>query len=172
MRLFQNKKPSSRNASQIIYQELFKRFQLKIPVKNRSDYIDVFLNHKKEKSHAYNKHLIYIGNALIRTITTEWIFEEFPYFNEGDLTQLRMILCNQNQIEIFGNKLNLLDISKKFTTSEREINHREGILLKTLIARLFLDMGYNDSQVFYIRHVLNGFVNRLKLENMVIPIKK
>ncbi len=167
MRLFHHKKLSSRRASQIVAQELLKRFQLKIPLKNRDDFIDVFLMPKKEKSRTHHKHLIYIGNALIRTITTEWVFEEFSSFDEGNLTQLRVILCNQNQIEVFGKKLNLLDISKKFNDPERESIPKEGVLLKTFMGRLFLDMGYNYPQVFYIQHVLNGFVNRSELQNMV-----
>lgn len=167
MRLFHNKKSSSRGVSEIVCQELFGRFQLKIPQKNLSAYSDIFLVHEKGKSNTEDKYLVYIGNALIRTITTEWVFEEFPHFDEGDLTELRVLLCNQNQIDVFGNKLNLHHLSKKRNPSKKEDFLKEGILLKTLMGRLFIDRGYNRSQVFYIQRVLNAFVDKLKLQNMM-----
>lgn len=163
IRLFHNKKSSALSISEIVCQELLERFQLKIPQKNCSAYADTFLVYKKEKSGTEDKYFVYIGNALIRTITTEWVFEEFPHFDEGELTALRVLLCNQDQIDVFGNRLNLHDISQKIHLSKKEDSLKQGILLKTFMGRLFIDMGYNPSQVFYIQYVLNGFVDKSKL---------
>ncbi|MCY4161271.1 MAG: ribonuclease III domain-containing protein [Flavobacteriaceae bacterium] len=171
MRLFQNKKPSTPSASEIVCQELRSRFQLNIPLNIQPLYWRLFLIEKNKKSDLSNKQMIYMGNAIIRTVTTEWVFEEYPYSDEGDLTELRVLLCNQNQIKIFEKKLQLSSIAQKLTSSTSIKHFMEGKLIKLLMSRLFLDFGYNPSQVFYIQHVLNAFVDKSKLEKSMPPHK-
>lgn len=158
-------------ASKILRTELRDRFQLKIKPKDYQIYLTAFRTEVKKSNHP-NIQLSYLGNSVIETITIEWLFEEFPSMNEGELNDLRKKIINRETISQFAKKLRLVNLSVKLYPNSNPTIKVPEILLKSLVATIFLLNGYNTAQVFYIQNVLNTFVDKQAIVHTIFNYKE
>ncbi len=110
-----------------------------------------YLNEAKEKLNS-NERLEFLGDSIVSLVVSEYLFQKYPHFNEGKLTNLRSLLVNtKNLAEVarilrFGS---LLRLSK----GEEESMGRENLSLladcfEAYIGALYLDQGIEKVKAF------------------------
>ena len=53
-----------------------------------------YTNEHKEMKGIYNERIEFLGDAVLELNISDWLFRQFPHFQEGQLTKLRaQIVC-------------------------------------------------------------------------------
>lgn len=111
-----------------------------------------------------NERLEYLGDAVLGTIVAEYLYNRFPFKDEGFLTQLRSRVVNRSFLTqlTFKMKLNRYVISNANSVSES--SHLYGDLLEAFIGAIYLDCGYAVTKQFVIKKIFNQHVDIQEME--------
>ncbi len=115
-----------------------------------------FLNETKDKDLLSNERLEFLGDAILSFIVSNWIFDKFPKYLEGKLTNLRSNLVKTTSLAKISRKLNIgeyLLLSKG--ESESRGQQKPTLLANTLeaiIGAIFLDQGIEVTKEFIKRN--------------------
>ncbi|MCX6219815.1 MAG: ribonuclease III [Bacteroidia bacterium] len=111
-----------------------------------------------------NERLEYLGDAVLGTIVAEYLYNRFPFKDEGFLTQLRSRVVNRSFLTqlTFKMKLNRYVISNANSVSES--SHLYGDLLEAFIGAIYLDCGYAVTKQFVIKKIFNQHVDIKEME--------
>ena len=113
--------------------------------KNRK-LIYIALTHKsRPSSEENNQRLEFLGDSILSTVITEYLYEKFIDDNEGRLTSMRASLVNEDSL---FNLAKIIDLNEFVLMSDEELS-REGNLRKAaladtyeaIIGAIFLDQG-------------------------------
>jgi ribonuclease-3 len=113
-----------------------------------------------------NERLEYLGDAILGTIVAEYLYNRFPFKDEGFLTQLRSRVVNRSFLTqlTFKMKLNRYVVSNANSVSES--SHLYGDLLEAFIGALYLDCGYTVTKEFVIKKIFNQHVDIKEMERV------
>lgn len=117
-----------------------------------------FLNENKKLSES-NERYEFLGDAILEFWISDTLFQMFPKFDEGNLTNLRsLVVCTQNLAKIASE----FDLGKYIFLSKGEENHggrtNTSILADTfesIIGAIYLDQGIEAVKKF-----LQSFLNK------------
>ena len=110
-----------------------------------------YLNEAKEKISS-NERLEFLGDSILSYVVSQYLFNKYPNFNEGSLTNLRSLLVNTKNLAEISRELNFgnyLILSKGEEESRGRQN--QSILANTFeafIGALFLDRGIEEVSEF------------------------
>ena len=100
-----------------------------------------------------NERLEFLGDAVIETVTSDYLFIEYPEYDEGRLTQLRSKIVSRASLNNIAKKIGLdTHIICNHSVSAAQ-KHIFGDAFEAMIGAIYLDQGYN-------------FVNRLLINNI------
>lgn len=110
-----------------------------------------YLNETKEKLSS-NERLEFLGDSVISFVISKKLFEKYPNFNEGLLTNLRSLLVNTKSLAETAVSLNLGNYLK-LSKGEEESKGRENQSLladcfEAFVGALFLDQGIDTAYDF------------------------
>src|SRR3989344_8896206 len=116
-----------------------------------------YLNESKEAIES-NERLEFLGDSILSLVVSEYLYKNYPAFNEGKLTNLRALLVNTKNLAENARKLEfgkLLKLSK----GEEESKGRENQSLladsfEALIGAIYLDQGTSVARSFIESTVL------------------
>lgn len=125
-----------------------------------------YLNETKEKVSS-NERLEFLGDSILSFVVSRYLYDKYPNFEEGILTNLRAQLVNTKSLADVARELNfgsLLILSK----GEEESKGRENQSLlansfESFIGALFLDQGINAVTDF-LKEVLLGKAQEIVLK--------
>lgn len=130
----------------------FKNKKLLIEALSHSSYANE--NKRNRKS---NERLEFLGDSVLSIVVSQYLFEHFSHFPEGDLTKIRASLVCEKSLHIFAKKIELgehLLLGKgEENTGGRE---RASILadaFEALIAAIFLDGGLEAARTHILRFI-------------------
>src|SRR5260221_200280 len=104
------------------------------------------LGHETQRHHFDNQRLEFLGDAVLQLIFTEWLFDHFPNFSEGQLTKMRSGLVSREGLKMHAERLGLghhLMMGRGEETSGGR--HRTSALAdayEALIGAIYLDSDY------------------------------
>jgi len=101
-----------------------------------------------------NERLEYLGDAILDTILSEYLFHKYPDANEGFLTKTRAKIVNREQLNQLALALGFEEIVVSHLTSQNPTYNLYGDALEALVGALFIDRGYKKTRTFFIKHVL------------------
>ncbi len=111
-----------------------------------------------------NERLEFLGDAVLASIVSDYLFIEFPQENEGFLTRMRSRIVGRATLNRIGLKLGLDKYLVVQTNNRNMQKHLFGDALEALIGALYLDKGYD----FTNRLVINRLLKRyLDLEEII-----
>lgn len=116
-----------------------------------------YLNETKEKLES-NERLEFLGDSILSFVVSEYLFNKYPQFDEGILTNLRSLLVNTKNLASLSKELDLGSLLK-LSKGEEESRGRENQSLladsyEALIGALFVDQGIEAAKQFIIERVL------------------
>ena len=100
----------------------------------------------------------FLGDAILNTIVSEYLYIKFPNINEGGLTQKRSVIVSRQNLNKIGEKFIPEELIKhKLKIVSKNIY---GNTLESLIGAIYLDLGYKKAKRFIESNLLlEGRVN-------------
>jgi ribonuclease-3 len=113
-----------------------------------------------------NERLEYLGDAVLGTIVAEYLYNRFPFKDEGFLTQLRSRVVNRSFLTQLTFKMGLNRFVISNANSVSESSHLYGDLLEAFIGAIYLDSGYAVTKKFVVKKIFNQHIDIRKMETV------
>ena len=113
--------------------------------------------------HINNERLEFLGDAIIESVSSDYLFIEFPDKNEGFLTQLRSKMVSRQTLNSVAKRIGLDEHVITNSSSSSSQKHIYGDAFEAMMGAIYLDQGYD----FVNRLLINKiFTKYLKLETL------
>lgn len=112
-----------------------------------------------------NERLEFLGDAVLESIVSDYLFIEFPDQPEGFLTKTRAKIVSRQSLNALAQELGLDRMVIYNATGNFAHKHLFGDCLEALIGALYLDKGYNTVNRIVINDLLSRHINIEDLSN-------
>ena len=113
--------------------------------------------------HINNERLEFLGDAVIESITSDYLFIEYPHYDEGKLTKLRSKLVSRQSLNAIACELGLnkhIICSHSISATQK---HLFGDAFEAMMGAIYLDQGYNFANRLLINNI---YSKRISLEEV------
>ncbi|MBK4765186.1 MAG: ribonuclease III [Pantoea sp. Brub] len=104
------------------------------------------LTHRSANSR-HNERLEFLGDSILNYVITNFLYHQFPYVNEGDMSRMRATLVRGNTLAEMARKFNLGECLNLGTGELKSGGYRRASILadtiEALIGSIFLDSNIN-----------------------------
>lgn len=143
-------------------------------IQNIALYQEAFSLKNLKNRHSLRKNyerLEFLGDAVLGSIISYYLFEHYPYKNEGYLTQMKSKIVSRKNLNRIGDKLELTKFIQNQNLKKEALGQNiSGNLLEALIGAIYLDTHYKTCEKIVIQWLLGG--NELSLlEDKIISYK-
>jgi ribonuclease-3 len=104
-----------------------------------------------------NERLEFLGDAVLDSIISHYLFNKFPFKDEGYLTKLRSRLVSRQNLNNLGVKIGLKELMK--SNLDKASKSVYGDALEALIGAIYLDKGYLFAQKFVEERLLRNHID-------------
>ncbi len=129
---------------------------------NRRDINGIAINYER---------LEFLGDSIVSSIISSYLFKNIPDGSEGYLTQMRSKIVSRNHLNELGAELNLISFVQSNIADENHGENIHGNLFEALIGAIFLDKGYPYCKKFIFQNVIDPHVDLERLKNKIISYK-
>ncbi len=108
---------------------------------------------KEDAQIANNERLEFYGDAVLKLVFSEYLYNKFPDYPEGELTKLRSLLVSDQSLVKVATKINVLARIKVGDSLSRKKHLPESILgnaVEAHIAALYISQGYDAARDFIL----------------------
>ncbi len=137
---------------------------------------EVFIYNFSSKKKNLNKNysikfqrLEFLGDSILNTIISCFLYENLPEEKEGELTQVRSKIVCRSNLNKLSKKLSIEEIF--FDKHVIYDNSVLGNTLEALIGFIYLEIGYTKCKNFIYKKILNYHVDIIKLKNEIFSYK-
>lgn len=114
-----------------------------------------YINENPGHATGHNERLEFLGDAILGWIVSERIFQEFPEFNEGNMTRLRAALVRRETLARVARTIRLGDYlyvgkGEEASGGRSKVANLAGAL-EAVIAAVYLDSGGDATREFVLR---------------------
>lgn len=113
-------------------------------------------NHREEYS---NERLEYLGDAILDSITAEYLFLKFPDNDEGALTKLKSKIVNRKNLSKLGEDMGIREVLLYNQSRSININSLEGNAFEAIVGAIYLDGGYEKTKKALKNHVFRKYLD-------------
>jgi len=133
---------------------------LGIKIKNKNIWLTA-LTHKSwlffhpEVKLEDNERLEFLGDSVLQTITSWYLYLKFPKMSEGEMSLVRASLVNRDRLGEIAKKMNIdkiLLFGKNF--NDKGLKTVLGNSLEAIIGAIFLDLGFDKTKEFVEKNIL------------------
>jgi len=146
MNFFRKKNKSTTQESDNFYNDLINILSFK--PKNIDVYKKAFTHSSvkeftKEGKPLNYERLEFLGDTVLSTIISDYLFNIAPLGDEGYLTQMRSKIVSRNNLNKIGKDLNLIHLIKSVVRENRFGDNIHGNVFEALIGAIYIDKGFN-----------------------------
>jgi ribonuclease-3 len=106
-----------------------------------------------------NERLEFLGDAVLDTILSDYLFEKFPDANEGFMTKIRSRIVNREILNQLAVAMGIDKILVSNVGSSHSTINIYGDALEALIGALFVDKGFKKTKNLFIKRVFNKYLD-------------
>ena len=144
--------------------------------KNITYYKKAFLhrsmNKKDEKGNPMNyERLEFLGDSMLGTIISKYLYSEVPNGDEGYLTKMRSKVVSREHLNELGKDLGLINFVESRIPKSNFGENIHGNVFEALVGAIYLDRGYPYCEKFINSRVIEPYVDIEQLEGRVISYK-
>lgn len=110
-----------------------------------------------------NERLEFLGDAVLDTILSDYLFEKFPDANEGFMTKIRSRIVNREILNQLAISMGIDKILVSNVSSNSSTRNLYGDALEALIGALFVDKGFKKTKNLFIKRVFNKYLDLSKI---------
>ncbi len=118
----------------------------------------------EDGTHLNNERLEFLGDSVLETVVSDYLFIEFPKSDEGGLTRLRSKIVSRQTLNSLAHSLGLDRYVIQHTNGSIIQKHIHGDALEAMIGAMYLDKGYNRTNEILINRI---FRRHLDLEELI-----
>ena len=120
---------------------------------------------------ANNERLEFLGDAVLETIVSNYLFRELPGVTEGELTQIRSRIVNRMMLDEISKRMGIDRYLVKSDNNNKTQKHVVGNALEALIGAIYLDRGYEFTNRFVLEAILCRYVDIKDIMNTETDFK-
>lgn len=113
--------------------------------------------------------LEFLGDSILGSVIACYLYDNYPFANEGYLTQMKAKIVNRKNLNKIGDDFKLVNLLLNGNSATLGENI-SGNLFEALVGAIYLDLGYNQCQKIILNKLLPKDLI-LKLENKVTSYK-
>jgi ribonuclease-3 len=106
-----------------------------------------------------NERLEFLGDAVLDMILSDFLFEKYPEASEGFMTKIRSRIVNRDVLNQLAISMEINKLLVSNISSGQNTKHLYGDALEALIGAIFLDKGLKKTKRFFIKNVLEKFLD-------------
>lgn len=122
-----------------------------------------FANEHKKQGIGHNERLEFLGDAVLETISSEYLYKTYPKLLEGELSKIRASMVCEPSLAICARFLGLPDYLRLGKGEELMGGRKkESIIsdaMEAVIGAMYLDGGFTTTKAFVEEHVLRHLKN-------------
>lgn len=115
--------------------------------------------------------LEFLGDAMLGTIISHYLYKEVPEGDEGYLTKMRSKIVSREHLNELGKDLGLIDFVESRIPKTHFGDNIHGNVFEALVGAIYLDRGYVYCEKFINSSVIEPYVDIEQLEGKVISYK-
>lgn len=115
--------------------------------------------------------LEFLGDAMLGTIISKYLYKEVPEGDEGYLTKMRSKIVSREHLNELGKDLNLIKFVESRIPKTHFGDNIHGNVFEALVGAICLDRGYDYCEKFINKRVIEPYVDIEQLEGKVISYK-
>ena len=127
-----------------------------------------YLNENPRSPIPHNERLEYLGDAVLELVVTEYLFEKYPNYEEGEMTSLRAALVNYQMLGKVAREISLEDFILLSRGEAKDVGKARDVILanalEALIGAVYLDRGYEVVKNLIVKIVLTHLEEVLEKE--------
>ncbi len=141
---------------------------LGISPKNISLYTQAFRHNSiakeiREGVRDSNERLEFLGDAILNAIIADFLFQKFPYKDEGFLTKMRSKMVSRNHLNQLSVKLGLNKFISQTSDPHIKFSSINGDAFEALVGALYIDKGFYAAEDFILNRILKFHVDVEKI---------
>jgi len=106
-----------------------------------------------------NERLEFLGDSVLDMILSDFLFEKYPEASEGFMTKIRSRIVNGEILNQLAFSMEINKILVSNISSGNNTKHLYGDALEALIGAIFLDKGLKKTKRFFIKNVLEKYLD-------------
>ncbi|MFI3285493.1 MAG: ribonuclease III [Rikenellaceae bacterium] len=111
-----------------------------------------------------NERLEYLGDAVIESVTSDYLYIQYPHENEGFLTQLRSKIVSRQSLNQLAKAIGLDNHIISNANGGFAQKHIFGDAFEALMGAIYLDMGYDFTNRLLINNI---YYKHLDIDNIL-----
>ncbi|ADV48593.1 ribonuclease III [Cellulophaga sp. E16_2] len=115
--------------------------------------------------------LEFLGDSMLGTIISKYLYTEVPTGDEGYLTKMRSKIVSREHLNELGKELNLIHYVESRIPKSHFGDNIHGNVYEALVGAIYLDRGYKYCEKFIHKSVIVPYVDIEQLEGKVISYK-
>lgn len=97
--------------------------------------------------------LEYLGDAILGMIVAEYLYLQYPFKEEGFLTEIRAKIVNRESLNRLGQKIGLKELVQ-YNQNSRAHRSVYGDCMEALIGAVYLDHGFSYTKKFVLKKLI------------------
>ena len=110
-------------------------------------------------SHINNERLEFLGDAVIESITSDFLFIEFPDRDEGFMTQIRSKIVSRQSLNNIASKIGLDRYVISNAVGNMSQKHIYGDAFEAMMGAIYLDKGYDFANRLLINDIFGRYLS-------------
>ena len=110
-------------------------------------------------SHINNERLEFLGDAVIESITSDFLFIEFPDRDEGFMTQIRSKIVSRQSLNAIASKIGLDRYVISNAIGNMSQKHIYGDAFEAMMGAIYLDQGYDFANRLLINDIFGRYLS-------------
>lgn len=106
-----------------------------------------------------NERLEFLGDAVLESVVSDYLFIEYPHESEGFLTKTRSKIVSRQSLNALALKLGIDKLVIYNPVGNNAQKHLFGDCFEALVGALYLDKGYNVANRVIINDLLPHYVD-------------
>lgn len=115
--------------------------------------------------------LEFLGDSILGTIISKYLFDNAPSRDEGYLTKMRSKIVSREHLNELGKEMGLLTHVKSKIENAHFGENIYGNVFEALIGAIYLDQGFDKCEAFVYKKIIHPHVDLDQLEGKVISYK-
>ncbi|MDA3779968.1 MAG: ribonuclease III [Bacteroidales bacterium] len=115
-------------------------------------------NYIKKYKNINNERLEYLGDSILDSVIADFLYNAYPYKNEGFLTKMRSRIVSRDQLNELAETIGLNRYVIKFVNSSI-IKNIYGNALEALIGAVYIDGGFERTKCFIVKKIIRKHID-------------
>lgn len=114
-----------------------------------------------------NERLEFLGDAILGAVIAEVLFKNYPYKEEGFLTEMRSKIVNRANLNQLARKMGFSDLivfDQKNINIQSKYHSMLGDAFEAMIGAVYMDKGYEFTKAFLLQRIIKPYVDIHQLE--------